>query len=66
MICRSCGGKAAKRDTHCVYCGKKLRLVPNWAKLLTVPVIAVVVTVSVPIHRTFSLCSKRSVTDLID
>jgi hypothetical protein len=46
MICRSCGGRAVLNDRHCVYCGKRLRLLPTWTKLLALPLVAVVVTVS--------------------
>jgi hypothetical protein len=51
MKCRHCGNIVANSDRHCVYCGKRLGLVPTWAKLLAVPVIAVVVTVSVLLAR---------------
>ena len=47
MNCRHCGGKAAKGDKHCVYCGRRLRLVPTWAKFVGLAVVAIAVIVPV-------------------
>jgi putative sterol carrier protein len=36
MRCKECGSKVSSKDRYCVYCAKRFRLVPTWAKWTSV------------------------------